>query len=108
MAPPAASSPRSAGTACSPPRSARRRSAARQAARQAGIAFAVNDRFIDHDKTLPAVKAALLAAARQARRNGNSVAIGHPHALTAQALREMIPTIEREGVRLVSASEVVE
>ena len=38
---------------------------------------------------------------------GKVVAIGHTHPLTAQAIKEMILEIEREGIQLVFASEVV-
>jgi hypothetical protein len=44
---------------------------------------------------------------RKAKKEGKAVAIGHPHPLTARAIKEMIPEIEREGIRLVFASEVV-
>jgi polysaccharide deacetylase 2 family uncharacterized protein YibQ len=82
-------------------------SVGREVARNAGVSFALNDFFIDNQKELGAIKAVLLQAARKAKARGKAVAIGHPHPLTAQAIKEMIPAIEREGVRLVFASEVV-
>lgn len=83
------------------------RSAAPAAARRAGVPFARSDRFIDHEKSLPAIIGALRQVMGKARREGKAVAIGHPHPLTLQALREILPEIERQGVRLVRASEVV-
>jgi len=35
------------------------------------------------------------------------VAIGHPHAATLQALREVLPRAQELGVQLVLASELV-
>jgi len=78
-----------------------------QAARQAGVAFASNDRFIDPEKDLEAIKKAIRLAVRKARQEGKAVAIGHPHPLTARAIREMIAEIEGAGVKMVFVSEVV-
>lgn len=76
-------------------------------AQRAGVASAQNDKFIDREKDVDAIKEAIRLAMKKAKREGKVVAIGHPHPLTAQAIKEMIPEIEREGIRLVFASEVV-
>ena len=78
-----------------------------RAARQAGVAFGSNDRFIDPEKDLEAIKKAIRLAMRRAKQEGKAIAIGHPHPLTARAIREMIPEIEGAGIKLVFASEVV-
>lgn len=78
-----------------------------EAARKAGVAFWQNDRFLDREKNLEKIKKAIRLAMRKAKKEGRAVAIGHPHPLTAQAIREMIPELEKEGIRLVFASEVV-
>ena len=77
-------------------------------ARKAGVAFRRNDRFIDREKDIGAIKEAVRLAMRKARQEGKAVAIGHPHPLTARAIKEMIPEIDKKGIRLVFASEVVE
>jgi len=46
-------------------------------------------------------------ALRGARDKGEAVAIGHPHPATLQALREVLPQAQAQGVRLVLASELV-
>jgi polysaccharide deacetylase 2 family uncharacterized protein YibQ len=76
-------------------------------ARKTGVASWQNDKFIDAEKNLDTIKEAIRAATRKAKKEGKAVAIGHPHPLTARAIREMIPEIEKGGVRLVFASEVV-
>jgi len=76
-------------------------------ARRAGVAHAQNYKFIDYEKDKETIKETIRSAMRKAKREGKAVAIGHPHPLTAQAIKEMIPEIEREGIRLVFASEVV-
>jgi hypothetical protein len=78
-----------------------------QMARQVGVAFGSNDRFIDPEKDLETIKKAIRQVMRKAKKEGKTIAIGHPHPLTAQAIREMIPEIEKAGIKLVFASEVV-
>jgi polysaccharide deacetylase 2 family uncharacterized protein YibQ len=76
-------------------------------AQRVGVASAQNDKFIDREKDVDAIKKAIRLAMKKAKKEGKVVAIGHPHPLTARAIKEMIPEIEREGIRLVFASEVV-
>ena len=78
-----------------------------QIARQAGVAFGSNDRFIDQEKDLEVIKKAIRLAMKKAKKEGKAIAIGHPHSLTARAIREMVPEIEEAGIKLVVASEVV-
>ncbi len=78
-----------------------------RAARQAGVRYGSNDGFMDHDNTLEAVKSSIRRTMKKAAREGRAISIGHPHPLTAQAIREMIPEIEGAGIQLVFASEVV-
>ncbi len=76
-------------------------------ARKVGVASRRNDKFIDREKKIEAIKNAIRLAMRKAKQEGRAVAIGHPHPLTARAIKEMISEIEKEGIRLVFASEVV-
>jgi polysaccharide deacetylase 2 family uncharacterized protein YibQ len=76
-------------------------------AQRVGVAFALNGKFIDREDDIDAIKEAIRLAMAKAKKEGKAVAIGHPHPLTARAIRAMIPEIEREGIRLVFASEVV-
>jgi len=78
-----------------------------QEAHKIGVPLGNNVRFMDHEKDLTAIKQAIRLAMKRAKKEGKAIAIGHPHPLTAQAIREMIPEIEKEGIRLVFASEVV-
>ena len=76
-------------------------------ARQAGVAFGSNDRFIDQEKDSLKIKKAIRQSMKKAKKEGKAIAIGHPHPLTVQTIREMIPEIEKAGIKLVFASEVV-
>jgi len=63
--------------------------------------------FLDDVAEIAAVRKQLTLALRGARDKGEAVAIGHPHAATLQALREILPQTQAQGVRLVPASELV-
>lgn len=79
-----------------------------QMARKAGVPFERNHQFLDPGRNLASIQEAIRLAIGKAKKEGKAVAIGHPLPLTVQAIRKMIPEIEREGVRLVFASEVVQ
>jgi len=63
--------------------------------------------FLDHVAEVAAVRKQLELALRGARDQGEAVAIGHPHPATLQALREVLPQAQGQGVRLVLVSELV-
>jgi hypothetical protein len=63
--------------------------------------------FLDDVEEVGAVRKQLELALRGAREKGEAIAIGHPHAGTLQALREMLPRAQTQGVHLVFASELV-
>ena len=63
--------------------------------------------FLDDVEEVGAVRKQLELALRGAREKGSAVAIGHPHAATLEALREVLPKAQVEGVRLEFASELV-
>ena len=63
--------------------------------------------FLDDVAEVAAVRKQLELALRGAREKGEAVAIGHPHPATLQALREVLPQAQAQGVRLVLASELV-
>lgn len=82
-------------------------SVAAQSAREVGLPYAERDVFLDHEITLEFVRSALKKLEAKARKNGSAIAIGHPHAVTIQALKEWIPTLEDKGLTLVPASAVI-
>ena len=63
--------------------------------------------FLDDVAEVGAVRRQLELALRGAREKGQAVAIGHPHPATLEALREVLPRAQAQGVRLVLASELV-
>jgi len=63
--------------------------------------------FLDDVQNKTAVKRQLQIAIRGAKEKGEAIAIGHPHAVTLEALREVLPEAKKQGVRLVLVSDVV-
>lgn len=77
-------------------------------AKRAGVKTAFrNVPFLDDVQNKSAVKRQLQIAIRGAKEKGEAVTIGHPHAATLEALREMLPEAKKQGVQLVFVSDVV-
>ena len=62
--------------------------------------------FLDDEQSVPAIRKQFELAIHDAREKGSALAIGHPHPETLQVLTEMLPEAERQGVRLVFASDL--
>lgn len=72
-----------------------------------GMMAGTRNVFMDNDQDVEAVKKQLKEAARLAGKRGGVIAICHPHPETIQALREMMPVLKNEGIKFVSAAELV-
>jgi uncharacterized protein len=79
---------------------------AETAAHAAGVAAARRNVFLDDEQSVPAIRKQFELAIRDARGKGSALAIGHPHPETLEVLNEMLPEAERQGVRLVFASDL--
>jgi polysaccharide deacetylase 2 family uncharacterized protein YibQ len=75
-------------------------------ARAFGVASAGRDVFLDDIETLDGIDAQLRALENRARANGVAIAIGHPHAITLDAVGYW--TAHQNGFRLVSLSEAIQ
>ena len=74
----------------------------------AGVRSASRKVFLDDIPKREAVLSQLDLAARDATRDGFSIAIGHPHPATISALAEGAPRLKRQGIRLVFVSDLVQ
>ncbi len=71
------------------------------------IPFAKRDVFIDNQMNLISIKEKLEKAKKIALTRGTAVVIGHDRKMTLQAIKEVAPAFEKEGIRFVLAKEVV-
>lgn len=80
---------------------------AETAAHTARVPATSRNVFLDDEQSPGAIRKQFALAVRDAREKGSALAIGHPHPETLQVLTEMLPEIERQGVALVFASDLV-
>mgnify|MGYP005840654255 CR=1 FL=1 len=78
-----------------------------QVAAQLGVPSAENYLFLDNVDELEAVKGEIRNLAKVALTRGRVIGIGHVRVNTAQAIKEMIPQLEEQGIRLVYVSELL-
>jgi hypothetical protein len=80
-------------------------SQAEAVARAAGVTTAGRDIFLDDDQNAAAVSAELEMLAREAKRTGVAIAIGHPHDVTLKLLAAWLA--KDHGVTLVPLDEAI-
>lgn len=78
-----------------------------EVAKETGIAFVKRDVFIDNVVEIEAIKEKLREAKKIALTRGEVVVIGHDKAPTVETIRQMVPELEKEGVRLVRLKTLV-
>jgi uncharacterized protein len=76
-------------------------------AERAGVPAASRKVFLDDTPSREAILKQLELAARDAQRDGFTIAIGHPRPATVAALAEGVPPLDVRGIHLVFASELV-
>ncbi|GAB1262873.1 divergent polysaccharide deacetylase family protein [Aurantivibrio plasticivorans] len=82
-------------------------SVAWKTARETHVPTLQRDYFLDNDVDLASIAFQFGRFLQMAKRNGQGVAIAHPHPETIQVLRTAIPLLERSGVRLVPVSDLL-
>jgi polysaccharide deacetylase 2 family uncharacterized protein YibQ len=78
----------------------------RPSARMFKVPFAERDIFLDHFQDAKFIRKQFRRLIKEARQNGQAVAIAHPHRLTVELFKEMLPELQKQ-VQLVPASEIV-
>jgi polysaccharide deacetylase 2 family uncharacterized protein YibQ len=82
-------------------------SAGPAAAQAAGVPYVTRDIFLDNVETVAAVRSELAHLVAAAKAHGSAIAIGHPHAATIAALKDVLPTLADQGVTLVPVTEIL-
>jgi uncharacterized protein len=77
----------------------------RDAAARAHVRFAARDVFIDHAPGYAVALKSLTTTLRERRNNGSPVLmIGHPYRETVQAIHDVLPLWQKEGIKVISVS----
>lgn len=77
-----------------------------EAARKAGVRYARRGIFLDNDLNEDRIREQLYAFRDMAFKNGSCIAIGHDRKATVRVLKEVLPELEKEGLRFVTISEL--
>jgi len=77
-------------------------------AKRLGLRSGERDVFLDNEIDLDYIKGQIRLLARIALKEGQAIGIGHPHSLTARAIKESIPELENQGIEFVLVSELLE
>jgi polysaccharide deacetylase 2 family uncharacterized protein YibQ len=81
-------------------------SVALQMATEVGVSAVRRDVFLDPDPSPETVVRQFERMKRLARKRGVVVAIGHPYRATLEFLERALPTLQEQGIELVTISEV--
>lgn len=84
-----------------------RETVAATVAAEAGLPHLSRQVFLDNVPTREAIAERFAVLVERARREGLGVAIGHPYPETIAYLQEVLPTLEGQGLRLATVSEVL-
>lgn len=80
--------------------------AADAAAAAYGVPYVRNDLFVDNEADVAAISSMIREAAKRAQKYGTYVIIGHCRPKTAEAFRQMVPQLEKEGIQFVYVSSL--
>ena len=76
-------------------------------AKEMGIRSDRRNVFLDNEQNQTYIKGQLDQAVRIARKRGQAIAICHPHPATIKALAELLPVLDKQGINLIPASQLV-
>ena len=83
------------------------RSVALSIARESGVQSVGRDIFLDRDPTPAAIASQFEQLKSRAARKGYALALGHPYPETMEFLETALTSLEKEGLRLVSVTDLV-
>jgi len=84
------------------------RSVGSRLAKEMGVKNADRQVFLDNKRDRMYIKGQLDQLVRIARKRGSAIAIGHPYPETIEVLKQNVPALEEQGIRVVKLSELVE
>jgi len=84
------------------------RSQANEAAKEVGVSIQSRDIFIDNDKDIELIKKQIRRLKDIAQKEGKAIGIGHFFPVTIQAIAQVLPELEAEGVEIVPVSQLLD
>jgi polysaccharide deacetylase 2 family uncharacterized protein YibQ len=84
------------------------KSVAEATARAHGVRVAARDVFLDNRADVAYTEGQLRSAAAIAKRTGSAIAIGHPRPTTLEAVRDLVPELQAQGINFVLVSSLVQ
>lgn len=78
-----------------------------ETAKKTGVKTGVNSLFLDVKREIPVISGKISDAGEIAFRKGSAIVIGHPDIETLAALKMKIPELQKQGLEIVFASELV-
>jgi len=84
------------------------KSIAEATARAHGVRVAARDVFLDNQAEVAYTEGQLRAAVAIAKRTGSAIAIGHPRPTTLEAVRDLVPELQAQGINFVLVSSLVQ
>jgi polysaccharide deacetylase 2 family uncharacterized protein YibQ len=84
------------------------RSVACEVAREMDLSCAARDDFLDYEDADQEIRKSLQDLADKALQEGPVIGIGHVRATTLEVLQELIPRLERKGLRFVHVSRLLQ
>lgn len=76
-------------------------------ARAEGLQSITRDVFIDHEESDQFIHKQLKKLIRRAKRKGTALAIAHPKKITLSILEKWLPTLDKQGIKLVPVSTLI-
>lgn len=72
-----------------------------------GVPYVRNELFVDNEADVEAIKTMIRKGAALAKERGHAVIIGHCRPKTAEAFRQIVPELRRDGIVFVYVSELL-
>ena len=84
------------------------KSVCKQVAKEIGIKFAKRDIFLDNKEDFEYIRGQMHYLVKKAKKKGFAIGIGHDRTPTISALEKLMPEAEKEGIRFVFVSELIQ
>jgi len=82
-------------------------SVAARLAKENNVPYLTRDIFLDHRQERKYIRNQFNELVKVAKRKGSALGIGHPHISTIEVLSQVLPNLEKYGVKLIGIKSLV-